>query len=357
MSVGNYAHDVTAVAERQRTGVVDRVERWVFAGPLWALTAVVLAGATVLHGFHWSTSIYQHLLMALDPWSQSPDVPSYGYSSPLGAILGWLVGADSFGDVARVNYVVAVVIICGCVAAIRKWESDIAARLFLLAYWCSPQSWANTAFLGAYDVFTLGALTLSFVAPAGVCIGAGVVLGFNHFEQGGIALAAIAFIRIVMRRQTWQPMAAAFAGLIVGKVILLAYLAASDISPVGRIEYIREQGLHDIVAGWNGELLTLEWAVYNVLWVGMIWMLWTMRRGDRERVIAMHLLLTVPVLLTFDLSRVYRNLTWPLVLLLVIYAAQWPDRRLVQRWALALAVAAILVPRTEIFAAGLRING
>jgi hypothetical protein len=44
------------------------------------------------------------------------------------------------------------------------------------------------------------------------------------------------------------------------------------------------------------------------------------------------------------------------VMLLVLYAADWPDRRLVQRAALLLAVAAIFVPRTELWYGGTVLN-
>jgi hypothetical protein len=92
------------------------------------------------------------------------------------------------------------------------------------------------------------------------------------------------------------------------------------------------------------------------LWVGVVWMLWTMRREDRTLTIGLHLMLTLPVLITYDLSRVYRTVTWPIAMLLVLYAADWPDRRLVQRAALLFAIAAVFVPRTEIWYGGKLLN-
>ena len=329
---------------------------WIFAAPVWLLTFATLTAATLVHGYHHSTFIDEIVRMVADPFTQTRGVGPYSYQSPLGPIIAWAVGARTATAIGLVSYALTFVCVMVAVLAVQRWASPYAARLFLCAYFCSPQSWAGSAYLGAFDIITVAALTVAMVAPTSVCVAAGVVLGFQHFEQGGIALAAVAVIRVVMLRQPHRPMVAALCGLLAGKVILLWYQVGNGIDTNGRLDFIHEAGLRNLIAGWRGHETVVVWAVYNVLWVGVIWMAWTMPRRDRWTLIGLQAALTVPVLITYDLSRVYRTLTWPLVVLLVLYAAEWPDRRRVRRAALLLVVAAVFVPRTEIWYGGVALN-
>jgi hypothetical protein len=332
--------------------VVDRV----FAAPVWLLGLATFAAATLLHGYGFSTAMPETVRLTADPFTQNPDVGPWSYQSPLGPLIAWTLHLRTADGIALVHYTLTVTAVMIGALSVQRWASDCAARLFLLAYWCSPQSWAGTAYLGTFDIITVGALTVCAVAPGWACFAAAVALGFNHFEQGGIALVAVAVIRLVMRRERNSAMVAAFAGLALGKAILMWYLVSNGIDTNGRLDFIRDRGLENIYRGWAGDIFTLEWAVYNVLWVGVVWMLWTMRREDRTLTIGLHLMLTLPVLITYDLSRVYRTVTWPIAMLLVLYAADWPDRRLVQRAALLFAIAAVFVPRTEIWYGGKLLN-
>ena len=335
----------------------DRVVARTFAAPLWVLTTLTLLAATLLHGYKPTTAMRDYVLPVVrDPWHQTID-SGFMYSSPLGPWITWLAGADTQTGVMRVSYLIGVVSVAVSVWAVNRWASLFAARLWLAAYFCSPQSWAATAYLGLWDIITVAGLTVCMVAPTGVCVAAGLVLGVNHFEQAFFGLVAIAAIRVQIRRESWRPAVAAIAGLVAGKVIVTVYLALCGIDTNGRLDFIRDEGFGRFVDGWRHDIGIVEWAVYNVLWVGVIWMLATMKRDDRNLTILLHVLLTLPVLITFDLSRVYRTVTWPIVVLLVLYAAGWPDRRMVQRAAVLLVIAACFVPRTEIWYGGYHMNG
>lgn len=347
---------VTIEQPTTRRSRFTNVEAAVFAIPVWLLTAATLIGATLLFGRQWSTSMWEQWRVARDPFTQAPGVGSWRYSSPLSPMLSWAVGARWPEAIANVDYLTNAALIAGCVFVVARFASSYAARLFLFAYWCSPNSWAGTAQLGLVDTWTLFGLTVCMVAPAGWCFGAGVLLGFNHFEQAAISMVAVAVIRCLIRRESWTPIAAGIGGMLVGKAMLMWYLVANGIETTGRLAFIRDKGVGDLFGGWRGHELVLLLAVYNVMWVAVIWMAAKMGRRDRWIVIGLQAFLTLPVLFTYDLSRVYRTVTWPIVILLVIYAAEWPDRRLVQRAALLLAVAAIFVPRTEIWHGGLVMN-
>jgi hypothetical protein len=350
MAVG----ELHATQIRPWDAVVDRV----FAAPVWLLGVATFAAATLLHGYHYDPlAMAGNVRFVADPFTQDERIGPWVYSSPLGPWIAWMLGADTGPAIAFVHYCTTIVCVLGGAWAVAHWVGGYAARLWLLAYWCSPQSWAGTAFLGLFDIVTVAGITVVAVAPAGACFAAGVMLGVNHFEQALFAVAALTVVRCVMRRESHVPMVAAFAGLALGKAIVMWYLVSNGIDTNSRLDFIRDKGLAVMVDGWWGrEFLTMEWAVYNVLWVGVIWMAATMSRRDRWLTIGLHAALTLPVLVTFDLSRVYRTVTWPIVMLLVLYAAEWPDRRLVQRAALLLAVAAIFVPRTELWYGGKVLN-
>lgn len=345
---------MTVTVERRAPG---RVERLAYESPLWLPGVATLVGATLLHGYRQSGAMHGVMLVARDPFTELNTAGPWMYQSPVGPMLAWALHLRSGDGVALVHYAITALIVVGVPYLVARWHSDFAGRLWLVAFWCSPQSWAAVASLGLFDIITVAGITVCVVAPVGACLAAGVLLGFNHFEQALFALVGVAVIRCVLRREPRGPVVAGFVGLLLGKAALMVYLMSAGIETNGRIDFIRDVGLADIIHGWTGHILTLEWAVYNVLWVGVIWMLWTMRREDRARTIGLHLFLTLPVLLTYDLSRVYRTVTWPIVMLLVLYAAEWEDRRLVRVAALWLVAAAVFVPRTEIWHGGLRING
>ena len=343
-------------AERVESGVVNSVERWLFNCPIWLLSAAVLTAATMLHGYQQSTAMPAVIKLVADPFTQDTTTGAWGYQSALGVWLPWAVGARTGEQIALVHYLVTIVCVVVAAEAMRRWASELAARLFLFAYFCSPQSWAGTAYLGLFDIITVAGLTVAAVAPASVGLAAGLVLGVNHFEQAAFGMVGVALVRCVFRAGPWRPVIAAASGLLVGRAIVHIYLVTSGIDTNGRLDYIRDMGVRRIVDGWADQLLTLEWAVYNVLWVGVVWMAATMHRQDRTRLVALHLFLTLPVLITVDLSRVYRTVTWPIIILLVLYAADWHDKRLVRRAAIALCVAAVFVPRTEIWYGGQLLN-
>jgi hypothetical protein len=348
-----------AVVEREATvGPVDHVARWIFDRVNVITLAVAVLGASVLiHGYGTSGAMWETKLLVVDPFGVDSRVGAWRYQSPTGYLLAWVVGADDAPGIAAVNFAMVAGFVIGGALMVRRLHSDLAARLFLLAFFCSPQAWAGAAYLGIFDVITIAAITLCFFGGPPVALAGGVLLGFHHFEQGMFALAAVTVIRVVMRGDDRRPMIAAWVGLVVGKAALhVLYLWPNDLPTSGRSDFLRDRGVGTMIDGWRGQLPTLLWAVFNVLWVAMFWMLAEQTRRDRLLTCALFGFLTLPVLITFDLSRVYRNVTWPLVLLLVVFAAEHRDQRRVRWAAVVLMIGAVFVPRTEIWHGGLVLN-
>lgn len=344
------------LVERDSTRLTASTQTWVWSCPLWILTAATIGLAVLVHGYEYSTAMPEAVKIAADPFTQNMSTGSWGYQSALGPMVAWAFGMTDASGVAAVHFLMTCAVVLGAAYALKRWHSDFAARLFLVAFFCSPQSWAAVAYLGLFDIITVAGLSVVMVAPWSVVLPVAVVLGFNHFEQAAIASAAIIVFRR-MRGDEWRRSAVSLgAGLMVGKIIVTAYLVASGIDTNGRLDFIRDQGVSTIIDGWRGHERVILWAVFNVLWVGVIWMLQEMDRSQRATAALVFLVLTLPVLITFDLSRVYRTTTWPVVMLLVLFAAEHVDRERVQQWALILVLAACFVPRTEIWHGGLVLN-
>jgi hypothetical protein len=335
--------------------LVGAIERWVWTTPLWILTAAVIGASVLIHGYGQTGAMWETVLVVADPFAQDEAVGSWRYQSSLGEILAWALHMRTAEAIAAFNFNLVCALVLGAAYGVKRWHSDYAGRLFLLAFFCSPQAWAAVASLGLFDIITVAGVAVAAVAPAAVCLPVGLVVGFNHFEQAAVATVGLAVIRHV-RGESQRPTLAFIVGLAAGKALVTAHLLIHGIETSGRLDFIREKGLVDIIGGWTSHVPVLLWAVFNVLWVGMIWMLWSMGVKERAMLIAAFAVVTIPVLITYDLSRVYRMTTWPFVMMLVLYAAEQDDRGFVRRWALLLCVAAVFVPRTEIWHGGLVIN-
>lgn len=331
------------------------VQRWAYDSPLWLLAAATIAVSVAIHGYGITGAMPAVVWVAENPFSLDPDLADvWLYQSPLGPMLAWALGVATADGIALVHFALTIGCVIGCAYAVRRWVSDFAARLFLLAFFCSPNSRAAVSFLGLFDILTVAALTIATVGTSGPVLAAGIVIGFNHFEQAAVGAVAVAVVRLVIRRESdHRPVLAFIGGLVAGKAALTVYLIWFGLPTNGRLDFIRDRGVVDIIGGWVGHVPVIVWAVFNVLWVAVFWMLRDSSRRDRIVLAATFAVVSVPVALTYDLSRVYRNVTWPLVMLVVLYAAEHRDRAFVRRGALVLAAAAIFVPRTEVWHGGM----
>jgi hypothetical protein len=343
------AGDVTV----ERAAVVSRIERWLFTCPLWTLALTVFGAAYLRFGYGTTSGMDASVRLARDPFTNNQPFP-WLYQSPLGPVLAWLARVDNSTELVRFHAVVSIGALIGVAYVIRRHAGHIAARLYLLAFLASYRVWATTRDSGGVvDVVTVAGLSLAMVivSPfAGFAVGA--MIGANHFEQGIFALAIVALLRRrILRDQA--PIVALFAGLFAGKAVAYGYLFAFDLPRNGRLGFILDFGIDNIIRGWMDRdvFVPMVWSSLHVAWVAVIWMLYKMNRDDRTIVAAAFLLATVPVLLTYDLTRVYSILTWPIVMLTCIWFGARADLT-VRRGALLLAAAGLIVPITTVSGSG-----
>lgn len=318
--------------------------------PKWVLAVAVMALGVLVYGYSGAGSSIDNVWMAENPWSLNPKVRApWTYSSPLGPVLAWTFGQSEWRDMQRFHFVLSVGTVVTCTYMMGRYVSDFAGRLFPIAFFCSPNSWASISLLGLFDVLTVGAITGMFVGGSVAALCAGLIGGVSHFEQAAVAAGAVSILRIGVLRNPVRPVVMMWVGLVIGKAFVFAYVSHIGVSNSARLDFARQVGIVNLIDGWRGNIPTYLWAVFNVLWVGVIWMARQMEREQRSLLVLSFLVVTIPVLLTLDIGRVYRTVSWPIVVLLIVFAAQHADRAVVRRWSLVLFAAAVFVPRTEIW--------
>ena len=167
---------------------------------------------------------------------------------------------------------VVAVIAWACVAAYaadspRRWTSS---RWILL----SPFATILLAWVGSYDPFTLLALA---VACSGLLVGkpwltllGSVLLGFQHFAQGALALTALLLTLLAVQgnfatRLSWRTWVMAGGGLVAGKAILvgLRFTAGQGVEARGAWidTYLGEWTISAV-----NTLPLLVWSLYAGAW-------------------------------------------------------------------------------------------
>jgi hypothetical protein len=240
-------------------------------------------------------------------------------------------------------------IVLGCAYGVRRWVNELAARLFLIAWFCSPHPQINYRLLGWFDVITVGALTVCAVAPPAAVGIASLVLGFQHFEQGLFGLTVAIVLRNVVRgERVFSTAAAGYGGLLIGKLALAGYHRAADITPQTRMDFAADRGLADIFVGGIGQTHVLLFSAFGFCWVAVLGM--GAALPDRQRW-ALAVILggcLIPTLVTLDLTRVYAIITWPVLVVTCVWWSQRNDRR-VERWAIYVLLASVIIPRVVLW--------
>jgi hypothetical protein len=349
---------VTAIAEPTRTRPVDKIAGWLFTTPLWVLVAAAFAVSVVLHGLGAAPHIAWIETVSRDPFTDQLGNGSWVYSSPLGPLIGWATGVQNITGLTWLGFLWNIAAIMLTVYAVAVWRTETAGRMTAVAFFCSPVSNLSTTWLGQTDTFTVLAATLVTIGPVWAAGAGGVLLGFNHFEQGVFIVAAAAIIRLaVWRRRDRRPVVAMIGGLAVGRVLLWVYHDLSNIDAgSARKDFVEAQGVSGFVEVWRGDLPTLIFSVYNVAWIAVIAMIRDVNPRTRWTLIALQAALTVPVLLTFDMTRVYALVTWPILIATCVWAANHTDEAKMRQWTVYLAGLALVVPHIMFWYEGVYVS-
>jgi hypothetical protein len=350
---------MTAVTEPTITPRTESGRVWLLTAPIWLLTAGAFAVTILLHGVGPADHMFLEVDIARDPFSGVMSLPNQGwlFLSPLLPLIGAAVGATTSTSLAWLHFVLAFVIVAGCGYLVARWIGATAGRLFVLAWFLSPESSQTVTQLGQFDIATIGAATFIAAGPAWACGAGGLVLGFNHFEQGIFAVLACVVLRVVIGGRSIRPLIVAGVGLAAGKLLLTGYLAAAGVTDAtsARADFVSSVGLEGFWQVWRGHLPVLVFSVYGLLWLPMIAWWRTVDRRSLGWLIGVQVAFTLPVLLSYDGTRVYATMTWPLVIGCVAWAATL-DRATLRPWVNWLTVAGALIPRVMISYVGVNMS-
>ena len=287
------------------------------------------------------------------------ELQSYNRTSPLGPLLFQLLPTQSPASYLALHaaaLLVALALIALWVfLAVPDAQRFRGARLVILG----PVVASAFVSIGNYDPFTLlGVAALLYAWRFGrrvALVAAGILLGFQHFEQGFIAVVAMAIIVVALGRSLpptlqgrCQPIWA-LIGVVGGKVLLSLVFLMQGIDPFeGRSAYITDLTiLREALTTSVNHFPTLLMSMFAGLWVVMALVFFRQDRITSQLLIL--LALVGPFLVavsTLAQTRVFVMVTLPL--LAIVIAVALNDRVLTSTPAVILAAEAaawLLVPQ------------
>lgn len=360
-------HSTTSASLVQCSGLVRSACAHLTAGaaffvlrrPVPLVMLCVAALALMRNG----TSYFYYLAYELSIVDQLPgriildSRAAYLVHSPIGPWLARALGIRTGSEFVMLHVFVLALGLASLLFVVWRRRGPRAARILAVALAGSPALTHVLHQLGSYDVFTLifgSALVMATDLP-GLLV-ASLALGLGHFEQGVFVLASIAILGSCRVLNSKRGLLAAAGGLVVGKIALIAYLAAI-VTPGSRMDAF-SGSLHDIVnvvASYPAGvvLVGLAGLVYSLFGSAWAWMLPVMGSSypgvETKRLLAALAVILVPSLLTSDPSRVFAMVSWPVLMSVVLMVERRADDAVFRRLAATLLLALILLPSVEVF--------
>lgn len=279
--------------------------------------------------------------------SVPPSAPldQFTLHSPLGPSLVAFLQLRGTAAFVVVHLVVLVLLVIVVGVLVVRRHGGMAAGLTGAAFVGSSTAVVLLAWVGSYDVFTVGFLSVLVVArDRRLAAATGFLLAFAAFEQSVFVIAALAALSVVGIGAERLRLAWAAGALVLGRAVLEVWLRANDVTH-GRGWFLRETGVSHllgqfvdalpwlVVTGFGATLLPVVVAVAGLPSV-------------RARVVVVAVLLAalVPTALSLDQTRVFAILTWPVVMALVLDHADRNAPTSIRRLATATLILAAIVP-------------
>ena len=290
------------------------------------------------------------------PTTPLPTDSQYILREPLGQIVYRLLPVHGTG-VYLALHLVCLLVSATWLAAwlcrrLGRESGLVACAIVALA----PVTAVLLLWIGMYDAFSVLAWVAVLVTMGrrpGWQLAAGMLAGFQDFEQIGVGLLMVALLPQLARSAGLRPRAAQLiGGAVIGKLVLEAYLHTVGAGSGSRLSYLERWDVFSGLlgsAGANAPLLV--WSALAGLWGFALkalrdsWGGWTAQQ--RVGLIVAVLFWFASATLSADHSRVLAMTSFPLVVMAALaIAARWPWRRLLrmpQTWLLILAPPVVLL--------------
>jgi hypothetical protein len=269
-------------------------------------------------------SIDEWVRFAGDPYGDVELHPDFRYitGSPLGPLLAHLLGADTNRSYAAVHLALLVAAACTLVAVGRRAVGDRVTNVLVVALVASPLSTVLLTWLGQPDPVTFGGLTVVALASGlprrarriGAVVAACLLVGLASPEQGLVAVAVLGVLAWWGNRPfDREVLVVATITLLVGRLAVQAFLAASDAPHVSRLRYVEDNGIGYFLQALFDELPAVVFSLFGATWLlaGAAFVRLRRTFPNPWPVRAALLLLFVAVATTYDETRVMTLVSWP----------------------------------------------
>jgi hypothetical protein len=316
---------------------LEQVTAWLFGMRFGRFVALVLGLAVLRNGLWFVPNVDLVRQISLDP-TTCPELirtfppVQYLMSSYLGPLLAWLLRAN--GDYlvfALLHLALFLALFPVVLWQARRKFGDPFARCLGIAFAVLPVSTTVFTWLGNSDTFTVLLGSAVFLCESVVVLlPAGFLLGVNHFEQGVLIVLLTALSQWFIagpvplsprKRVAWVWAA---LGLALGKAALSRWFAAHHFPlAAGRLEWVMATGLSHFATMFVVNLLPLLFSLFNVFWAAVLLLGLVIAGKYPRRLMELAVLCGLALAtaaLTYDATRVFALLCWPVVLAFLLLA-------------------------------------
>jgi|GEM_PF-5661853 len=279
------------------------------------------------------------MLPTQDPLAQ------YLYWSPIGPIIAATIGANRVGSFQLLH--LAVLATCAClvgVIVIRRYGS--ATTYLIGATFVGSQAGVICLYwVGSYDVFTVGLTSLLVVTWNRLALGLlGLALAFAAFEQSLIIFALLGALSLLGLFPRGLRLLPALIGLLAGRVLLGVWLARNDVH-FGRLYFLQHFGVSYFLDQFSTSFV---WLVLTGLGTAAIPLAYAISCiptwSARFATGGIFMAALVPVAISEDQTRVFAAISWPLVLTVVLWAAERSRTTAIRALTVGTLASAALLP-------------
>lgn len=296
------------------------------------------------------------------PNAPLPTDSQYILREPLGQILYRLLPVHS------TNVFVALHLLCllGSALLLASWlcrrlgpRSGLVASMIMLL---APVTTVLLLWIGMYDAFSIlvwVAVLVSMDRRAGWQLAAGLLAGFQDFEQMGVGLLMVALLPQLARAAGLRPRVVyLLGGAVIGKLFLEGYLHTAGAGSGSRLSYLERWDVFSgLVGSTTANAQLLLWSALAGLWgfaAKALYDSWGRWSGQQRVGLALAATLWFgSAALSADHTRVLAMTSFPLVVMgAMAIADRWRDlralARLPQTWLLVLAPPVVLLDYTSV---------
>jgi hypothetical protein len=256
--------------------VTKKVEQVLFESSTWKLLAVVFGLWLVKTGIWTYPNPRAVWAMAMNPFASPFTNPDEEYLmwSWLGPWLAWLTGATTMTRLFLLSLAQAAAFTFLFVRLALVSLPRDQARTAIVLFAVLPVSTTAYYWVG-YDSLTLLLMmaALAFPATPLVTLGAGLLLGMQHFEQGFFGAAGLSAAVFMSRRQGYAlPYGLKFclllaAAIVAGKLALVGLFHHYGIHVnSGRMYWVREH-FGEMVSNFFLHAQVIAWSVLGLGWL------------------------------------------------------------------------------------------